>query len=137
MTEPKIIHGLGELYCNKRGNAWKMEGWGTKWLIAQHLLGDGVDNLHPTRLAGKRFGPVKTDKLLSPCETPEQAWFALADTYKEWFGDEFTYQTWDGQEINTDWLGVLQMYFDCFRMKRWVGDDLQVSSVLEGYGYGI
>ena len=39
MTEPKIIHGLGELYCNKRGNAWKMEGWGTKWLIAQHPLG--------------------------------------------------------------------------------------------------
>lgn len=135
MDEPRLVYGLGGTVANKRGTQWTIKGYGSKYLMAQMLTSDPVDNLFPSRLSGKRFGALKTHKLLDECDTSQEAWFATANKYKEWFGDDFQYTAWNGEVVNTDWLGVMQMYFDAFRMKRWVGDDLQIKTVLEGYDY--
>lgn len=137
MTEPKLVHGLGHTLCNKRGTQWVIKGYGVKFLMAQMLTSDPVDNLFPSRLSGKRFGVQKTHALLEACTTNQEAWTAVADKYREWFGDEFQYTAWNGQVVDTDWLGVMNMYFRAFRMRRWVDDDLHVSEVLSGYGYEI
>lgn len=135
MDDPKLVKGLGYTVCNKRGTAWEIKGYGTKFLMAQMLTSDPVDNLFPSRLSGKRFGALKTHKLLEACETNQEAWFVLADKYKEWFGYDFTYTTWDGKEVKTDWLGVADMYLKAFRMKRFLGDDLHIKDILDDYGY--
>lgn len=137
MTSPRLVEGVGFVTADKRGTQWQVKGYGEKFLMAQMLTSDTADNLYPSRLSGKRFGPVKTNQLLEQCETLEEAWAATMDQYKTWFGTEFQYTAWNGEVVNTDWLGVAQMYFDAFRMKRWVGDDLQIKDVLEEHGYEI
>lgn len=122
MTSPRFVDGVGELTCGKRGSVWKVEGYGERFLMYQMLTSDSVDNLFPSRLSGVRFGPLKTYELLNEEGTLVEVWQRVVDKYKEWFGDDFKYTTWDGKEINTNWEGVFDLYFACFKMKRYLGD---------------
>ena len=49
MERPKLVRGLGYTVANKRGTQWTIKGYGTKFLMAQMLTSDPVDNLSPSR----------------------------------------------------------------------------------------
>lgn len=52
---------------------------GLRWFYRQILMGDSTDNLPGLW----RVGPAKTDKLTSWCESEEDLWSVVADTYAE------------------------------------------------------
>ena len=136
MSEPRVNHenDLGKLTANKIDKTWKINGFGEVFLLFQMLTSDTVDNLYPSRLAGVRFGPLTAYNYLSEYDDLSEAWKATADKYKEWFGDEFTYTTWDGKEITTNWVGIMDMYYKAFRMKRYPNEDLDVRNELNKHG---
>lgn len=127
MSEPEFITGLGELWLDDKG---KVRGKGRIWLYLQWVLGDLIDGYNPCEICGKSYGEKSAYKLLKDLKTDKECAQAVYDQYKVWYPGEVKYTDWRGDEVVTDVLGVMQMYLDCARMRRWEGDTVSVKDML-------
>lgn len=134
MTEPEFIDGLGEIYINAKS---EVKGKGRKWGYTQWLMGDPTDCYKPTELCGKRYGEKSAYKLLSELQTDKDCIQAVYNQYKEWYPTPVTYIAWDGNEYTKDCIDIMQMYMDCYRMRRWEGDTVNVRDLLIKLGVEI
>jgi hypothetical protein len=132
------IDGFGDIYLDEKG---KLRGHGRKWLYAQILLGDKTDGFCPRTIVnavtGKtpRYGEKQCFNSLSVATDDKEALQIVHDTYLGWFGaDEFTYTAWNGEEVKTDYIGAMQMIWDCAFMRRWDGDNPEVIKMLDKMG---
>lgn len=76
---PFFVDGYGDLTLNKG----KLTGYGSKWFLAQCLMGDTTDTIPGI----KGFGPVKTFKSLSETTSYTEGLAVVIDCYKEAYGD--------------------------------------------------
>lgn len=127
MTEPEYIEGLGELHIDAKN---KVRGKGRKWGYLQWLIGDTTDGYRPTEICGAKYGEKSAYKLLEPLKTDKECIQAVYETYKSWYPNEVKYVDWQGNEVVTDVIGIMQMYMDCYRMRRWRGDSVSVKELL-------
>ena len=127
MTEPEYIDGLGELIIDGKG---KVRGKGRKWGYHQWLIGDSTDGYNPCEICKVKFGEKSSYKILEPLQTDKECIQAVYNTYKSWYPEEVKYTDWQGSEVVTDCMGIMQMYMDCYRMRRWVGDEVNVRELL-------
>lgn len=133
MEEPEFIDGkdVGQLYIDAKN---KVRGTGRKWLYHQICIGDSTDCYNPSEICGARFGEKSSYKLLAPLKTDKECWQAIYDLYKGWYPDITKYIDWEGTEREVDVFFILQMYFDCARMRRWADDTIDVKEVLTKMG---
>lgn len=128
MTEPEFIDGLGEIFIDGKN---KVRGKGRKWGYTQWLMGDPIDGYNPTEICKVRYGEKSAYKLLEPLKTDLECLQAVYNQYKEWYPQEvITYVDWEGNERNVDIFFIMQMYFDCYRMRRWENDIVDVKEML-------
>lgn len=131
MTEPEFIEGLGELYLDSKG---KVRGKGRKWLYTQWLIGDPTDFYNPCEICKVKYGEKSAYKLLKDLTNDKECVQAVYNQYKEWYPSEVKYTDWQGNEVVTDVIGIMQMYLDCARMRRWDGDTVNVKDMLSKLG---
>lgn len=140
MTLPFTIKNeLGEVSLREDTTAKTITGWGRKFLYAQMLLGDSVDNYSPTALVAKdnphkRFGDVGCFNLLNKLNTDEDCLKAIVEQYRKWYPKPVTFTSHDGNEYTYSWLEVANEIWQLARMKRFVGDDVLFSDVLTKFG---
>lgn len=143
MTIPEKIEGLGSLWLDTKVNSKgkeesKVRGKGRKWGYAQWLMGDPTDCYNPTEICKVRYGEKSAYKLLEPLQTDLECLQAVYDQYKKWYPQEIiTYTDWEGNERNVDVFFIMQMYFDCYRMRRWENDTVDVKEMLIKVGVQI
>lgn len=130
-----IKNELGEVSLREDTKAKTITGYGRKFLYAQMLLGDNVDNYSPTSLVNKdnpykRFGDVSCFNLLNKLNTDEDCLKAIVEQYKLWYPTPVTFASHDGKEYTYSWLSVADEMWNLARMKRWVGDDISFGDVL-------
>ncbi len=131
MTEPEYIDGLGELLIDGKN---KVRGKGRKWGYVQWVIGDITDSYNPSEVAKVKYGEKSAYKLLAPLQTDKECIQAVYDLYKTWYPAEVKYTAWDGTEVVTDAVGMMQMYMDCYRMRRYRTDIVYVKDVLTNLG---
>lgn len=127
MTEPEFIDGFGELYIDAKN---KVRGKGRKWGYTQWIVGDSCDGYNPSEIAKVKYGEKSAYKLLEPLKTDKECIQAVYDLYKSWYPSEVKYADWQGNEVVTDVVGIMQMYMDCYRMRRWKDDTVSVKDIL-------
>lgn len=128
MTEPEFIDNtLGSLFLDAKG---KVRGVGRKWGYLQWLIGDSTDDYNPCELAKVKYGEKSAYKLLQSLETDKECIQAVYDTYKKWYPEPVSYVDWAGQPQTKGAVEIMQMYMDCYRMRRWVDDIISVKDVL-------
>jgi hypothetical protein len=131
MTEPEFNQGLGRIWIDNKG---KLRGVGRKWLYVQATLGDPSDCYKPTELASCKFGEKAAFAAFDPCNTDKECLQAVAGLYKKWYPEPIEYTAWNGQQVNSDWLEIAQMYFNCAHMQRWDGDKVNLWETLQKAG---
>jgi hypothetical protein len=134
-----IKNELGEVSLREDTKAKTLTGYGRKFLYAQMLLGDNVDNYSPTALVDKdnpykRFGDVSCHTLLDGLVTDKECLEAVIERYKLWYPTPVSFKSHDGETYHYDWLNVANEMWQLARMKRWVGDDISFSDVLNKFG---
>jgi len=127
MTEPEYIDGLGELFIDGKN---KVRGKGRKWGYVQWVIGDITDSYNPSEVAKVKYGEKSAYKLLAPLQTDKECIQAIYDLYKTWYPSEVKYVAWDGTEVIIDTIGMMQIYMDCYRMRRWPTDHVKVTDIL-------
>jgi hypothetical protein len=129
MEAPEFIDGkgVGELHLDGKN---KVRGTGRKWGYLQWLIGDPTDGYNPCEICGVRYGEKSAYKLLEPLKTDKECIQAVYDQYKAWYPAEVKYTAYTGEEITTDVIGVMQMYMDCYRMRRFPDDKVFVKDIL-------
>lgn len=136
MTEPEFIDNtLGLLFLDSKG---KVRGKGRKWGYLQWLVGDPTDDYNPCELAKVKYGEKSAYKLLQGLETDKECIQAIYDTYKKWYPEPVSYMDWACQPQTKNAVEIMQMYMDCYRMRRWPDDIVSVVDVLTkmGVDYG-
>ncbi len=113
------IPELGRVYLNKHK---VVKGEGLKFFAYQLLCGDSTDCYKPTEICGVRFGNTGAFNLLNALEKPSDVLDAVVNKYKTWYPADVRYTAWDGTEVNTDWQGILDLYFKAAYMKRSMSD---------------
>lgn len=131
MDTPFLVEGLGKLWQDDKGKVW---GVGFKWKCLQWIVGDSVDNLKPTFLAGVKFGEKTAFKILDPLESYDECIRAVANKYKEWYPEPVKYVDQCGRDIEASWLDLMQTYFLGIHMKRWEEDTPSVREMLVRIG---
>jgi hypothetical protein len=127
MTEPEFIDGLGELTIDGKG---KVRGKGRKWGYLQWCIGDSTDFYNPCDLCGVKYGEKSAYKLLVDLETDKECIQAVYDLYKSWYPEPVSYVDWACQPQTKDCVDIMQMYMDCYRMRRWENDVVDVRELL-------
>lgn len=127
MTEPEFIDGLGNLYIDGKN---KVRGQGRKFGYLQWIIGDPTDSYNPSEVAKVKYGEKSGYKLLEPLQTDKECIQAIYDLYKTWYPAEVKYTDWQGNEVVTDAIGMMQMYMDCYRMRRSKDDLVKVTDIL-------
>ena len=133
-----IKNELGEVSLREDTKAKTITGYGRKFLYAQMLLGDSVDNYSPTTLVAKdnpykRFGDVSCHTLLDGLTTDKECLDAIVERYKLWYPTPVSFKSHDGETYHYDWLSVANEMWNLARMKRWVGDDISFGDVLDKF----
>lgn len=132
MKLPLTIQGFGKLYWKDNTASLILSGHGRVWLLAQMLMGDNVDNIDPTHLAGiDGYGPATVFKALQGCKDDKQALEVVVNTYKQWYPAPVAYTSFNGNMYTKDWLGVAEEMWMLLRMRRWKDDNLSFKDVLE------
>lgn len=131
MTEPEFNQGLGRIWLDNKG---KLRGVGRKWLYVQATLGDPSDCYKPTELTSCKFGEKAAFAAFNPCNTDKECLQVVADLYKRWYPEPIEYTAWNGQQVNSDWVEIAQMYFNCAHMQRWDGDRVNLLETLQKAG---
>lgn len=152
--EPRLIpNGLGflekQVKVSGKSKTTKIFGLGRKFLYKQLITGDTTDTFSPTNYWKDEFegrklthnvdakllknGDITAYNKLVDCETDEECWQAIVDTYKAWFPSDIEYISWSGKLVKTNWLGILQQVVDAAFMQRAAGDKLDVCKVLDRY----
>lgn len=148
----KKIEGLGFIELIKKTSisgkvTYKCYGEGRKWLYYQILLGDDVDEYHPTAIASKAnilegrtnitkissISPLKFFNIFKDISTDKECWEAIARFYSSWYEGLEWWMSWDGSRVEGTWVDVLQMYVDVAFMRRWDNDRIDVRKVLLKY----
>lgn len=80
---PYKVEGYGDIFLKNEGK--KLFGYGSKFFLAQCLLGDKVDNI----IGIPRYGPYKAFSLLSDTKTYEEGLEAVVEAYKGFYEDSW------------------------------------------------
>lgn len=131
MKEPILIKGLGDLYLDDKG---KVRGQGNKWKYLQWIVGDSIDGLNPTHLAGLKYGEKSAFNLLSGLQTEKECWKAVHDLYLSWYPDKVEYTDQNGNNVVADYLDIAQVYWDAIHMLRWEDDKVGIRNVMVKLG---
>lgn len=118
-AEVIMIPELGRVYQNRHK---AVKGEGAKFFAYQLLCGDVTDCYKPTEVCGARFGPKGVVDLLTPLTTVSEVFEAVVNKYKLWYPDVVKYTAWDGTKVETDWQGMIDLYFKAAYMKRSMND---------------
>jgi hypothetical protein len=132
MTEPQFITGLGELTLE--GSPAKVRGFGRKWKYLQWLIGDRTDFYNPTEICKIPYGEKSAYKLLEPLKTDKDCIEAVYNLYKTWYPTPVSYMDYNCQPQTKSCIEIMQMYFDCCHMRRWVNDTPSVLDMLNKLG---
>lgn len=131
MVKPEKIKGFGSLYLDDKN---EVRGEGRIWLYFQTLFGDTTDGYNPRDLGGiKGYGEKAAFKDLEHCTNDSEALQVIHDKYKEWYPEPVTYTAHDGKEYTKNYVQILQMYFDCARMLRWEGDEVNIVDLFKKF----
>ncbi len=128
MVKPEYIDGLGSIAINEKN---EVRGMGRKWGYLQWLIGDSTDGYKPTEVCKARYGEKSALKILEELTTDKDCIKAVYDQYLKWYPAEVKYTAWNGDEIVTDAVGMMQLYMDCYRMRRFEDDTVDIRSVLK------
>jgi len=132
--EAILIPDLGNLEVIEKTKAKEVKGWGFLFFCHQMLIGDPTDNYKPTEIAGIKFGEMSSYKLLAECKTKQQAWNVVVEQYKKWYNKPFEYKCWEGNTYPATHLSMLQLYFQCVRMRENKDDLLNLEDFCEREG---
>src|SRR5574338_569050 len=124
---PVFVRGLGKLVLNSKGD---VDGFGRKWLYYQATVGDPSDTYKPTQLSKLKYGSKSAFNDFYHLTSDKECWARLVEIYKKWYPASFDYTAWNGERIQSDYLHMMQLYFDCAHMQRWDGDRICVSETL-------
>ncbi len=114
------ISSLGELRQVKT----TVKGYGLKFLAWQWLVGDKTDHFVPYELSKTKFGATAGYKLLKDLNSEQEVLLAVIQQFKVFYPEPFEYKCWEGETHQADWKSMLQLYFQCCRMKRRLDDKL-------------
>lgn len=132
MEEPLFIEGYGEVHLDSKG---KLRGVGMSFLMAQMLMGDTIDNILPSKLAGKRFGDKGAFKVLEGTTTLKEGLVAVVNQYKEWYPKPIKYSHCiTGKEVVGDWLSLASEFFILLYMRKSVNDKTTLATLLDSEG---
>lgn len=112
----------------------KITGEGFLWFCFQLLNGDIADSYKPCELAGVKFGEKSSFKVLKDCKNEKEALKAVKAKYLEWYPIPFEYTAWNGQVVNTDYKGMIDLYFKAARMMTTENDKLDSVEFFSKYG---
>lgn len=84
---PKTISRLGYIEKTKKGKVNVIVGGGFKFLCAQALMGDPVDNIPGL----KDYGPVATFELLKDRNSFNECYAAVTSAYMKTYGEQYYY----------------------------------------------
>lgn len=121
---------LGELRLEKTS----VKGLGLKFLAYQWICSDPVDNYCAYDLSKVKFGPKSAYNALVDCKSEQEVLLAVAAQFKKFYPEPFEYTDWRGNSQQSDWLGMMQMYYSCCRMMRNADDKLNCLDLFNQYG---
>ncbi len=113
--EVKLMPLIGEIYKD-HNNA--MKGSGLKFLCGQWLVGDRTDNLCSYELSKVKYGLTKAIKALEPCKTLQEMYDVVVAEYQRLYPEPFEYTTWNGNVVQSDYRGMMDLYWQGVYMKR-------------------
>lgn len=125
------IPALGEIFIDDKN---KVRANGMMQYGLQMTIGDRIDSYAPTEICGVKFGEKSAYKLLKDCKTEQEILGVVQKQYKLWYSSEFTYTDCHGSIRESNWLGMMQLYHSCVRMKETKNDKLNVSEFFSKYG---
>lgn len=112
----------------------ELKSYGIPWLCYQWVNGDLSDGFAAKQLAGIKIGDVGLYEMFKDCKYPKDNLEIVINWFKESFGDNFTYTDWQGNIVNTDWKGIMQLYYKCCKMKTSYEDKLDCFELFDIYG---
>jgi hypothetical protein len=127
--ELELIPELGELREVKSG----IKGTGLKFLAYQWICSDPVDNYCAYDLSSIKFGPKSAYKVLKDCKDEKEVIEAVINQFKTFYPEPFKYKDWQGIEHDSDWKGMMQLYYQCCQMMRTKDDKLDSKEFISKY----
>lgn len=129
--------GINEI--PKLGSIWidgknKVRANGMMQYGLQMCIGDIVDSYRPTEICGVKFGEKSAYKLLKDCTTEQEILNLVKKQYQLWYSSDFIYTDYNGNSVESNWLGVMQLYHSCVRMKETRHDSLNIKDFFHKYG---
>lgn len=130
----QLIPEFGEIWIDEQD---EVRAIGFLQYAFQHLIGDPIDGMKTTELAGIRFGAKSAYKLLKDCKTEKEALEVIVQQYRKWYNKPFEYTAWNGEVIRSDWKHMLCLYFKGIRMKSAPNDPLDAVDFFKKYNVKI
>lgn len=122
---------LGDLRLEKNNT---VKGLGLKFLAYQWICSDPVDNYCAYDLSKVKFGAKSAYKVLVDCNTEQEVLEKVKQQFKTFYPEPFEYEDWQGLKQQSDWLGMLRLYYKACRMMRSKDDKLQADDLFKEYG---
>lgn len=110
---------LGELELDAKK---KLRGYGYKFMLAQLVLGDKVDNFKPNCHSDVKFGDVKAYELLHDISSEKEGLERVIGQYKLFYPEPKVVEDWQGHLMQINWLSVLEEIFQLVTMQRFEND---------------
>lgn len=120
---------LGTITSSKKGT-------GLKWLMFQVSQGDKTDGYSPKEWYAKRYGQVGFYNDFNECSTVKEFLEKFIEVHRDRLLPEPLYEwnTWDGRHVKSNWLGIIEMMFECAYMKLEIDDKRTFSSLCAEHG---
>ena len=115
----------------------EFKSYGIPWICFQWINGDLSDGFSAKALAGKKIGDVGFYDMFKDCKSPRDNLQIVVNWFKESFGESFNYTDWQGNLVETDWKGVMNLYYKCCKMKSYENDSLDCFELLNRYGVSV
>lgn len=122
---------LGKLWLNEKGD---VKGYGRLFMYWQISSADDVDNYCAHSASDVKWGPKKAYDKLKDCYTDREAFHKMAEIYRFLYPEPKIITGWRGDEFEIDWKYVFEENFHMAKMKRFVGDDVDVWTLLKDFG---
>ena len=118
---------FGKLALNDKK---EVKGYGRLHLYYQLCAGDKSDNYCANAASDVKWGEMSTYNALKDCKNDKEAWLAVEKVFKLLYPEPKQFTGWRGDTLNIDWEYVMNECFDMARMKRFIGDEVRASDIL-------
>lgn len=129
----EVVPELGNLRKEKTA----IKGLGLKFLAYQWICHDKVDQYEAYELSKVKFGDTSAFKVIDPCTTEQEVLQSVIKQFQIFYPEPFEYTDWTGEVHESDWKGMMEMYYKCCRMKRSEDDKLDCYELFDKYNVKI